>query len=71
METKLINLKFPKGFVELYLSDGRMMKVPLNLFPDIKNLSDNDRKHWQILDGEGFTFKNSNEGFHLRQFGLN
>lgn len=70
MKNRLVNLRFPKGYIELYLENNMIVKVPVGLFPDIKKLPAKDRDDWQILDGVGFTFKKSDEGFHLRQFGL-
>lgn len=70
MKNRLVDLKFPKGDIELYLESGTVVKVPIRLFPATKRLSSKDRQDWQILNGEGFTFQKSDEGFHLRQFGL-
>lgn len=71
MTNQLTNLKFPCGFVELYFTDGRILKAPVGLFPAIKRLTTAQRRRWQILDGVGFTFSDSDEGFHVRQFGIN
>ena len=71
MQNQLTNLKFPRGYVELHFQDGRILKTPVGLFPAIKRLTTKQRRHWQILDGVGFTFADSDEGFHLRQFGIN
>ena len=70
MKNRLINLQFPKGYIELYLENGIVVKAPVGLFPAIKRLPVKDRLDWQILNGEGFTFLKSDEGFHLRQFGI-
>ena len=69
-KNRLTNLRFPKGYIELYLENGIVIKAPVGLFPAIKQLSRKDRQDWQILNGEGFTFRKSDEGFHLRQFGI-
>lgn len=70
MTNRLVNLKFPKGYIELYLENGLIVKAPVRLFPEIQKLPAKDRQDWQILDGVGFTFQKSDAGFHLRQFGL-
>ncbi len=70
MKNRLVDLKFPKGAIELYLENGIIVKAPVRLFPEIKRLSPKERQDWQILNGEGFTFNKLDEGFHLRQFGL-
>ena len=65
MET-IKNLKFEhKGKLSIYLQDGRIIIVPLSFFPAIRKLSLAQRKKWQILDGVGFTFQDTDELFHL------
>jgi len=60
------NIKFEhKGKISVCLSDGRIIIVPLSYFPTIKKLSSIQRKKWQILDGVGFTFEDTDELFHL------
>ena len=39
-----------------YLEDGRLLYVPLSLFPDIKQLTKEDRKKWRVLDDIYFDF---------------
>ena len=59
---------FPKrGNIGFNLMDGRMVVVPLSFFPSIKKLSTNERKKWQVIDNDMFTFKNSTEIFHIEQ----
>lgn len=70
MENRLVNLKFPRGYVEMYFEDGKCLRVPVRLVPEIKRMSEKQRREWQILDGVGFTFKSSDTGFHLKQFGV-
>ncbi|MFH1319380.1 MAG: DUF2442 domain-containing protein [Bacteroidota bacterium] len=65
---RIKNLKFEKkGKITIYLNDGRVIIVPLSFFPPIKKLSPTQRKKWQILDGVGFTFEDTDELFHLSQ----
>lgn len=70
MNTQLIGLTFPRGRIELHLADGRLLSVPVRAFPEIRKLRLAQRQQWQILDGIGFTFQDSDAGFHLRDFGL-
>jgi hypothetical protein len=70
MDNRLIDLKFPRGYIEMYLADGRVLRTPVGLFPGIKRLTERQRQQWQILDGVGFTFAATDEGFHLQQFGI-
>ena len=61
-------IKFTKkGKMDVYLDDGRIIIVPLSLFPSIKKLNFTERKKWQILDDSGFTFENGDEVYHIEQ----
>ena len=67
MET-IKTLKFEhRGKLSIHLEDGRIIIIPLSYFPSIKKLSLDQRKKWQILDGIGFTFQDTDELFHLSQ----
>jgi len=55
------------GKMDVYLDDGRIIIVPLSLFPSIKKLNFTERKKWQILDDSGFTFENGDEVYHIEQ----
>ncbi|TSA51003.1 MAG: DUF2442 domain-containing protein [Sphingobacteriales bacterium] len=62
-------LKFDqKGKMSIYLEDGRILIVPLALFPSIKKLSEGERKKYHISDGQIILFKNCDEVFHIEQF---
>jgi len=39
-----------------YLEDGRQVFVPLSIFPDVKQLTREERKKWRILDDIYFDF---------------
>ncbi len=57
-----------KGKMNIYLEDGRILIVPLALFPSIKKLSESQRKKWHISDGQIIIFADCDEVFHLEQF---
>ena len=38
------------------LEDGRQLYVPLSMFPDVKQLTTEDRKKWRVLDDVFFDF---------------
>jgi hypothetical protein len=62
------SLSFPiRGKMYVALKDGRTIIVPLDKFPSIKNLSLAQRKKWYILEGEGFSFDDCDEVFHIVQ----
>ena len=56
-----------RGKMSIYLQDGRIIVVPVASFPSIKKLKEMDRKCYQIIDNELFTFDKTNEVFHVEQ----
>ncbi|MCX6249334.1 MAG: DUF2442 domain-containing protein [Bacteroidetes bacterium] len=55
-----------RGRIRIELKDGRILFVPVSAFPSIKRLSMKDRKKWYRF-GNGFSFDNCNEVFHIEQ----
>ena len=55
--TKIKKLDFSHqdkmGFI---LEDGRQLFVPLSMFPDVKQLTKEERKKWRVLDDIYFDF---------------
>ena len=47
-----------RGMMAVYLTDGRVVFVPVSMFPDIKRLSNKQREEWMVLDDQYFTFEN-------------
>jgi hypothetical protein len=39
-----------------HLEDGRQLFVPLSMYPDVKQLSKEERKKWRVLDDIYFDF---------------
>ena len=61
-------IHFPvKGKIGIILADGREIICPLQKFPSIKKLNEEQRKQSQIIDGIGFTFIDCDEVFHIQQ----
>ncbi len=56
-----------RGKFELYLEDGRIITVPLSVFPEIKKLNSAQRKKWYIIDDVGFSFDDCDEVYHMEQ----
>ena len=56
-----------RGKMSIYLKDGRIIVVPVASFPSIKKLKEMDRKRYQIIDNELFTFDKTSEVFHVEQ----
>ena len=38
-----------RGMMAVYLTDGRVVLVPVGMFPDIKHLNRKQREDWMIL----------------------
>ncbi len=61
-------IHFPvRGKIGILLADGREIICPLQKFPSIKKLNQQQRKQIQIIDGIGFTFIDCDEVFHIQQ----
>ena len=67
-EPRITKIGFTKrGSMDIHLNDKRIVVVPLDFFADIKKLSSEQRKKWSVISGEGFTFDDCNEVYHLEQ----
>ncbi|MDD4969246.1 MAG: hypothetical protein PHT07_07420 [Paludibacter sp.] len=61
------NISFPvRGRMQVDLSDGRVIVVPLSAFPSIQKLSTHEREKWFLIGG-GLSFDKSNEVIHIEQ----
>lgn len=56
-----------RGTFSVFLSDGRIITVPLKAFPEIQRLKGEQRKKWYVLDEVGFSWDDCNEVFHVEQ----
>ncbi len=54
---KDLDFSSKRGKIIAQLSDGRVVIVPVSFFPDIKNLSIEEREQWMVLDDQYFTFE--------------
>ncbi len=67
-QPRISKISFTKrGKIDVHLNDGRVIVTPLDFFAEIKKLNSNQRKKWSILGGEGFTFDDCDEVYHLEQ----
>jgi hypothetical protein len=57
-----------KGYITLYLEDGRVLMTPLAKFPSIEALTPVQRRQLTIVDDQLLLFKDTDEIFHLEQF---
>jgi hypothetical protein len=56
-----------RGMMDIHLRDGRIIIVPLALFPHIKNLNEEKRKRWYIINKQMFSFDDCSEIYHIEQ----
>lgn len=50
----------------VYLTDGRVVMVPVGMFPDIKRLTSKQRDEWMILDDQYFTFEHDSRIYSVK-----
>ena len=50
----------------VYLTDGRVVLVPVGMFPDIKRLTSKQREEWMILDDQYFTFEHDSRIYSVK-----
>ena len=53
---KKIDFTMRRGCMAFYLTDGRIVIVPVAMFPEIKRLSLAQREDYMILDDQYFSF---------------
>ena len=54
---KKLDFKMKRGAMTVYLTDGRVIIVPVSLFPDIKLLSCKQREDYMIMDDQYSSFE--------------
>lgn len=55
-----------RGMMAVYLTDGRVVMVPVGMFPDIKRLTSKQREEWMILDDKYFTFEHDSRIYSVK-----
>ena len=50
----------------VYLTDGRVVMVPVGMFHDIKRLTSKQRDEWMILDDQYFTFEHDSRIYSVK-----
>ncbi len=53
---KKIDFTIKRGNMAFFLTDGRIVIVPVSMFPDIKRLSRAQREDYMIMDDQYFSF---------------
>ena len=54
---KKLDFSVKRGTMAAYLTDGRIILVPVSMFPEIKSLSRKQREEWMIMDDQYFSFE--------------
>lgn len=55
-----------RGMMVVYLTDGRVVMVPVSMFPDIKKLSLSQREDYMIMDDQYFSFDAISKIFSIK-----
>lgn len=63
---KKLDFAQKRGNMTVYLTDGRVVMVPIGMFPEIKRLSTKHRNEWMILDDQYFTFKHDTRIYSVK-----
>ncbi len=53
---KKLDFGMKRGAMAVYLTDSRVVIVPVSMFPDIKRLSRSQREDYMIMDDQYFSF---------------
>ena len=53
---KKLDFGMKRGMMAVFLTDGRVVMVPISMFPDIKKLSLAQREDYLIMDDQYFSF---------------
>lgn len=54
---KKLDFGMKRGAMAVYLTDGRVVIVPVSMFPDIKRLCRSQREDYMIMDDQYFSFE--------------
>jgi hypothetical protein len=57
-----------RGYISVYLVDGRLIFAPLSMFPSIKKMDMEQRNKYFITDEQIIIWDYCNEVFHIEQF---
>ena len=63
---KKLDFETKRGTMVVYLTDGRVVFVPVSMFPDIKRLSKRQREDYMIMDDQYFSFEASTKIYSVK-----
>lgn len=61
-----LNFTEKRGMMVVYLTDGRVVIVPVSYFHDIQQMPVKERSKWFILDDQYFTFENMSRVYSVK-----
>jgi hypothetical protein len=63
---KKLDFNIKRGAMAVYLTDGRVVIVPVSMFPDIKHLTKAQREDYMIMDDQYFSFEALSKIFSVK-----
>ena len=63
---KKLDFGLKRGMMAVYLTDGRVVIVPVSMFPDIKKLSLSQREDYMIMDDQYFSFDSMSKIYSIK-----
>ena len=63
---KKLDFGLKRGMMAVYLTDGRVVIVPVSMFPDIKKLSLSQREDYMIMDDQYFSFESMSKIYSIK-----
>lgn len=61
-----LDFSLKRGAMAVYLTDGRIVLVPVSMFPDIKRLTKAQREDYMIMDDQYFSFEALSKIFSVK-----
>ena len=63
---KKLDFSLKRGTMAVFLTDGRVVIVPISMFPDIKRLTKAQREDYMIMDDQYFSFEKLSRIFSVK-----
>ncbi len=63
---KKLDFGVKRGMMAVYLTDGRVVLIPVGMFPDIKRMTAKQREDWMIVDEQYFTFEHDSRIYSVK-----
>ena len=63
---KKLDFSLKSGTMSVFLTDGRIVLVPISMFPEIKRLTKAQREDYMIMDDQYFSFESLSKIFSVK-----